>query len=1622
MAISLIPEEPNGGISLQPKIAETQDPLTVEVTAERADYAMGPDSPGVDQLIQNLHLGAESQIREEASLNQAVKARQEKVKFIQQVAFKAAAEGRPITAEEEEQIKQADTAQISPSVVLEQLYANRFLNELEDYPEYGTFQEAFAEAPEKAQSVRNAAQDFMTKQQIAQKVLLETKQRLDNNMWLNTAGEFALGLVPFYSWSQQHNALSEEGSFLLGANVSAQMRSLYLLPPEEFEARLREAVTSQENTLEALTLASNALTYTSSQGIWDDVFTGLDAVDVATVGVGAAVGTASALSRYAKRVGSAVAANAHPNMGAPARMVTQGNIQGASQNAALARVNNVLPSNMKPTSPNVAVGNTRPQQQLADLLRSTPSMLDPKSYTRDPGSLSVERTNRLTAALNQQADLLYSTMTDVTHLTRISDDAAQVAFKRAEQSFRRIYSKLEDAIIDVRPVRESAEVFGGVDYIKVVLGKKDASGFSKPSQAQFHAKNMYRLPEGSYKIENESGNYFITLTKNVDETDFQVSDLRIQTENAAPETFMNTWLGWLRTPDDTISPRHSSLRKTATYGGNAVMNRLHESAKALGSLGKNERERLRTIMDEARFKWRQVIDTNGQPKRVQGYFYKNIGEFETAYQARHGSLPSDKETQAYFEFRQIMDWDYYQRNLGMLRDKQRLGAEQFSVGFSQVDASGKLQYKMTPDFEGRLVDSLPPASEAPYSVAWYDGKTGKVDFGLSNKLFPSQRKKLQELLDNGNYKIIQPLDPRDDVLGKLMRAPNKALGGGEPIQFLVVRDIKQKPLNSLQIPHNEGGHWNYPQKGFYLKQPKTHRTRFGRRVYDGDITAQYFPSGAQGKKFEDAYETARRYLKDNDPRYKQFVEDNLPYTGDEFARQFRGAKGAPDDAPFDLDAPFVLTQNGQGVKAVRRFETMFSDEVFDVSDSPYTLTNKVNTEYAQQRNERLLTIDNAGTEANPVYKLDTAPLMDPLEALARNASQMARSRFFEDYKHASIEDWVTQFADTLDVPVASVRADPLRYLKEPVFKKDFKDAAKLAAAKNTRRSILQLLNADSEEVKAWKWTRQKIVDGIYKAKGSKGVQVVDPIMWDAKTDPTTIIRSLPFHAYLGFFNPVQLFLQSSATTMAMAIDGNPIRAAQSVLSYWGLRSRGLASTNPRAQGKITTAVAEALGVKADVLDEMYDAWQRSGMNHIEGEYAKIDDYLNPRMFYGQSGVAKAADAGLVFFKEGNNVHRGTSFALSFLRWKQANPKKALTNDALRGIIERADLYYLNMTRASNASWQNGASLTQRMLSVPAQFFAFQVRLSELMLGKRLTLAEKSRLVLMNSALWGVPAGTAGAALGWAWPFAESTRQYAMENNIPIEEGLPQLLMEGVVSTSLQSLTGQNFDIEGRFGPGGLSWLKDIKDGELFELLGAGPNFLTEAYKTMSPFGMAMVGVFSEGSDYPLTLEDFVDAGRMISSANNMTKAMQVWNSGMWMTKDDGLIYEQPSGDPVATLAAAMGLSPQEVTDTYLKLELNKARQETQQTIIREALIQFERGIKAAASGDKELNLLFFRKAHALMKGADLTPLQSAEVFRRAMKENEALIDTVNEDFMMDDPEARLQNYLTYQNANQPGGF
>lgn len=1588
-------------ISLEPQTEEpVGNPTATVDEIEKVDYALGADSPGQDSINAYIQTGSMSQLRQQTLSQQLLADRKLRRDYIAEASRRAAMEGRDLTTEEYQTIQQVSIEELTASedTIFERMYAERLAREalVESEPVQQP------EDVEKADDIKFTAEDYMTKQEIVKRYLSSLTTIYNQNGLLSNVWDIGRGFIPLYS------ALSQTGNesgvnmdatggriFNPGGTKTAEYEAMFFLPPEEFEQALKTKIDDirGNSTLEALIWAQGLLDYTGTQAFLDTAF---NAVDLAGL-------SAPVLAKTLKTAKNLAKVNKIP-LNKTSRLVVTGNTREAARQQAFETLKNKTGSTAQVGT---VTGIPKPKKDVENIMRAGPGILDPEAPLRDPGTLSNEATRRLLDGLSQDTGTLLSTLDDVTNLTRINENAFIQAVHKTEQKFRRQYTKQEDGILDITPVRESEEAFGGVDHILVRFGTREALPFKTEDQATRWAKDIYRFPDGGYEITQDAGNnWFINIRKNVDETDPTVQDLRVATNNRNPETLLNSFIGFLRTPDDLLSAEHTAARKQAVYGSNAILHRLAAVARSIGTLPKQDLKDLNTILDEARFKWR-TVQTDEGVTRVQGKFYETAADLQSAYMQRFKRLPSEQETRAYFAFKNISDFDHIFTNISVLRDKSRLGLEQVQFGVSVKGASGGPVYKYTNFLEGKIIDNLPDASSGTYGVAWVSPKNGKIRFNLSDnltsKMNPIDRTMKEELdaaLASGDYKIIHVFNPNDEVLRGLN------VGKGEPVNYLVVKDVKTKPLSTNQVPYAEDGRWSTPSNSFYVKQAiVSNKSAYGRRHYLGDKAAFSFQVPALAKKFGEAMEQGRRMIIANVPRSEldDFVAKNLPFAdGEEFVKQFRSASNK--DGVFDVNSPFVVTQTGQRVVDVKSLDDLFTDKVV-VSNPAHDLSPKVKDVFTPEQLAQTIVEENAH------FRIDTAQTLDPTHSLLRSISSLSANRFFDDYKHIAVENWAKQFADAIDAPKGEVMANPMKFLIDPKIKwKTGVDSVHVAAAKNMRRSILQFIGTDTREHRLWKSIRQNIVDGIYNVSGSKGVKILEPRLWNKETDAVTLARSAVFQTKLGLFNYLQFFQQSAGTLQAIAIDGNPRRAAQATFAYWAMRMQGFAPEGGH-WGGVSAKIAKALGLEPDVLDDMYTQYVKSGMNIVEGEYGLLDDYLDAnKIFRGKTG--KALDAGTVFFKEGNNVHRGTSFALSYLKWREANPLAKVTSQDLQRIVDRADLLYNNMSRASNSALQDPNSLT----SVPMQFFGFHQRMTEELLGKRLTGMEKARLFTAYSLVYGIPAGVGGTALGVFWPVNESIREYMLDHGIDADANvITSLLSRGLASILIETLTGEQYDVVSRFGPGGLTFFKDLFEGKLLETMGAGPNFVSDIWSSLSPFAHATINIFNPNPDYAYNLkaEDFIDVLLNVSTLNNATRAYMIWNTGQWVSKSQGVVGNVKN-DLVNVAAIALGLTPQDIQDAYLMLDSNKKVQDAKNAIMREARVEARRGLKAARDGNiDEMNARYDRARWLLISGG-FDSEEASQALMRFLTENESLIRQVGEDFMQNDPEVRHKNYRRQQ--------
>jgi hypothetical protein len=324
---------------------------------------------------------------------------------------------------------------------------------------------------------------------------------------------------------------------------------------------------------------------------------------------------------------------------------------------------------------------------------------------------------------------------------------------------------------------------------------------------------------------------------------------------------------------------------------------------------------------------------------------------------------------------------------------------------------------------------------------------------------------------------------------------------------------------------------------------------------------------------------------------------------------------------------------------------------------------------------------------------------------------------------------------------------------------------------------------------------------------------------------------------------------------------------------------------------------------------------------------------------------------------------------------------------------------------------------------------------ELLAGKRLTTAEKARVILGQSLLYGVPVGmtatnfgpvsavgaglttalsgggvgeTLGAAAagltGGFYPWAEDLRKSALERGVDVDSPGWTVFLEGLPKLLLQSITGSDSNVSERYGPSGLKIIKEMTgDGDktMVEIIfGASGQITYDAFKSLYPVFRYMLGAFEDGNEeIPLTAEDFLNLASNISTVNNTTKMIQALNIGKYITKNQIEMTDMTTMD--AILTGVMGLSPQEVPDAMLMMQSLKSRSDAKKEAEKGMVANFRKALEAAGNQDRAMADMYLRRAKLDGIAGGLDPLDHHAVFSKAVKRSTSLIDQIRQDFFLD---------------------
>lgn len=1601
--ISLSEEEPvtpgtDAPISLSDGNKAVLSEEVVENRAQKANFGLKDASPGLDSLKAALGRGDENYARETAAASVNLRDREMKLRMIEEMAR---SNNGNVTPQEMDFVKGLTEQELAnPKTIFESEYAKEFFNKLalSKESDNAPINKGLRENPDATLDELDAGTAILARSEVARTKLEDIKSRWEAAGTMETIGTYLEQVVPFKSWANISGAVKDAKTSafnLPGGNLAEQVQYLWLLPPKRFEEELTKAIESiaESNLIDAQTFAQAVIAFPTSEIFTQNVFGVLDIADVGSVAgglgrIGRQVARNAAAKTTTEQQVKKAVKDALETAGSGAKpervLEVVGDVNTATTTKAIQKVMSEQPETVIGTA-----------DRFRGILNTVPSIARPMEVLENAGRLTNEAARRLSLKLETNAARLIDAVTDPVMAERLTPEALAVAAKNAGTELYREYKYLNDAVLDI--VRNPRKVETNTDSMSIRIGTTEAKPFDDPDVAYVTARDVYGIPKEAFTVKQEGNNFFIDVERALDETKDNVRDKMVIPTNQVPKPtsafgrMADLFLGSIRSPAETSSPLNRSNRNVVALAQEASLKFVRDVVNELGALSKKERGDFNRIITMNR-------DFENPATSQRGMFYKNVGELEQSYLDTFNRLPTEKETAVYFSYVQLSDYDWVLRNTTMLRDKERLGLKQYSFEFQplqEAESAMGVSYKtQTPKFEGKEVDFVPWNSDH-LSILVYDPVTKAPQ--IVNRNAPGEtRAMVDRMFKEEGYKVVQLSNP----LGRPLK---EVTGSSEPIQYVITKAFEKTPLDMKQVNYAPGGHVQYKGE-YWVKQPKITTGLGGARSYEGDTVAFNFTTQAQANKFTAAMEKGRQLINAKDEAgLAAHLADTLPYSPSSFKKMFA------DGGYYDLKQPFKTVQSGRRIIDDHADELRGSGPALkDLSKGDYNLTDEVDRKFTGERSMAGKTIVESGTDENPVFDVVDAPLIDPLSTLSRGIGQATRSRFFGDMKVAAAEQFIEEFAPVLKASREELRKYPMFYLHNPPWDEGA-DAAMLNQAKYTQRNAMNFIGQSTPLQKSFDWLKAKTMNRIYEKDGAEAAEIASQSAIMSSRDPTAVFRNVAFHTKLGMFNPVQWFVQAQGLAHVLAVSPTNFLPAMSGYTL----STVLRMNGSKEILEATAQKAAKLGWKADQFKEAWELMNRSGWADVGRESALIDDMSDPKIF--QSSVGAFLDKGTVFFKESERMIRNAAWNASYLEFRKKNPTKTISNADIGTILSRADTLSVNMTRASKSSLEQG------ILSIPTQFASYQARIMDQMLGKQLTTAEKARAFGTYSMLYGVPAGI---ATGTGYPLYEDIKTMAIENGLD-GSVLVDLFIEGIPSVITSAITGENYNIAQRYGPGGFGFVRDFLNGDKTTLeiaLGASGQVVKDIIGSSSVLVSGLTEVFGEGGSYEPTIHDLIDTSRTISSVNNAFKLYAALQTGKYITKNEVYLSDMNTFD--AWFSTITGLSPREVTDAFLMSRSLKGTKEMQVEAEKGFIKYYRRALQEGANGNNEAMEAYFKKSRSYLVIGDFRPDQYSDVLRRALDGQQSVAQRISERWIKQAPASkqynRLQKSLEANEAVQKG--
>lgn len=1130
-------------------------------------------------------------------------------------------------------------------------------------------------------------------------------------------------------------------------------------------------------------------------------------------------------------------------------------------------------------------------------------------------------------------------------------------------------------------------------------------------------------------IEQNGLGYTFTVVRPYKETDDIVRQFLINSKQSRSSASLEGWqswknaaLGWIRGADDTLAYNESLQRKIATYTQNEMRRWAAAEAKDIEDLSNPARwykpwtwpykftskEQFEQFNSTLKF-----AKTVPDPKTGElGYFFKTPGEIQDHYQRFFGRVANLHEIKAYFSHVKLLEANRVLSEIAEYRNRARLGTEQHNIAILDKEGN-RIQSGF---FDGIWQREFPQGGGHILVMGGHKGDERLYNLG-ANDIPGKEIKRLKELVDTGKVKVLRVYDPDSHPLSAF-----SDVAGDNRIRYILSSDVETKPLGINHVNRRGGGHYDI-DADFYVKQADiyhefagdvaTDKRNLFKKIYTGDKTLMPMANGVMGKDVVAKMNRMNKLMKENQIEEAKALSRSLGVDWDTMSSWYdkdRIVNGKKVSRPYiDWDEPFYLVPRNKKIYDIdKSLENRIGKDLFQDGTRSGSDAKQFQVAYNQARDSEIQhTLTDIGTQGNPIYKMVQADYIDPIPSLNRALNRAINSTFMDDYKIHAVEHWLAEAIPHMKASESEVRSAPFYYF-HTANAGEFKSATDRAVVSNLLSNKFKIDSFMGRPNVAETYIHgmtQTLVDGFYTKFGpeegrnilTKAVTIVPLWALGKWQDPISGIRSFAFNAKLGLFALPQFLVQSQTFANIWALGGRHSAAGTfgTMLHTWSRinKSEKFMKAYDDYYSKLNMFGSKA---KPGEFMEANRVLERTGFEHVGGEYQLADDQMQHRFIKNEFN--NFLDAGQVFFREGEKAARLGAWYTAFREFRHANPTKILTNDDVASILARADLFTVNMSRAS------ASALNSSIFSLPMQFLSYQVRMAELFLGKRLGGTTKERVLARARLLstYGTLYGLPGALGVTGYPFADSLREAAINKGyVPGDNQFYDAVMNGAISWQLAMISGEfdykkgtQYDVQGRWGTQGMTFFRESlrSDETIWSLLGgAGIDTITTTMgKIADPFwqfARQLVTDDEEGNTFKLTSSHLHNILTEASSYDAASRFIYAVNTGRWLNKSENYIENVTARD--ALFRTVTGIKSQDQSDIMSIKNIADAEKNAQRRAEREIIKDYRRGLDAVRDQDYETATTYFTNARARIVAAGISIEQRSKIFAKASRDYEA---------------------------------